>query len=390
MIEISFPFVLIRWQGFHSLIYRLSRPLKWIDEMAPALILGPIIAKRLGFPHKKAIPVLFLAGLFIPVPLAFIVMTLFGLSGTIIYLAAWNVILNVFSILGGKKPLPGVAPVIPGLKIGPYYIPFVEGWLSLLIIVLVHEGAHGLSAVLRGVRIDDAALVLLGPFPIGGYVNPDEKEFSSLPPREKIAIASAGPASNLLLFVIISFFILLVSYLLSPIVKYYVIGLKILEVPKTLEINGVERNSLVYGVVKPGDVLIQVDNMSIKSIGDLRKALAADKNVITLTFLREDKVLTVTIPNEGYIGVKGFEYVWKKETPIFLFPILFLSGFLYVLAGLNLAIALANALPFWILDGSIVFNELKKLGMEIEIIKKVVLVLVVLNLLPWLFYLPIR
>src|SRR3989338_345511 len=100
-----------------------------------------------------------------------------GLAGFTLF----SLVLQAFEItsnyLLGLKSCPGVAPLIPGVQIpGVPITPPLHAWLSLLIILLSHEGMHGIVGRRFGFKIKSTGVLLFGPVPIGAFVEPDEKE----------------------------------------------------------------------------------------------------------------------------------------------------------------------------------------------------------------------
>ncbi len=134
---------------------------------------------------------------------------LFGFAGFGILLLGYQAFLIIKGYFLGRTSCPGVAPVIPGMTIPgtDFKIPFFEGWLALLIIMVVHELAHGILARKIKVKVKSFGIMLLGFFPIGAFTEPDEEELKNAKPKDSLLVFSAGPTINL-------FFALLVFILM--------------------------------------------------------------------------------------------------------------------------------------------------------------------------------
>lgn len=88
-------------------------------------------------------------------------------------------------------------------------VPTLSWIISLMLIVLVHEGGHALIASSKGLKPKSTGIGIAGlivPFLPIAFVEPDEKAFKNLNLKDKAIIASAGPAMNL--FLSIGIFIL--------------------------------------------------------------------------------------------------------------------------------------------------------------------------------------
>ncbi|NTV24485.1 MAG: metalloprotease, partial [Nanoarchaeota archaeon] len=70
---------------------------------------------------------------------------------------------------------PGASLVLPGLEIaGLGTFPLIIGWISLLIIMVVHEFSHGVVARAYKIKIKSSGIAFIGPIP-GAFVEPDEE-----------------------------------------------------------------------------------------------------------------------------------------------------------------------------------------------------------------------
>ncbi|HLF55126.1 MAG TPA: hypothetical protein VI612_05405, partial [Candidatus Nanoarchaeia archaeon] len=62
---------------------------------------------------------------------------------------------------------------------GVFYVPFLHWFLSIFIILIVHEGMHGVMARVYGLPVKNSGLVVLGalvPLIPGAFVEPDEEK----------------------------------------------------------------------------------------------------------------------------------------------------------------------------------------------------------------------
>ena len=98
--------------------------------------------------------------------------------------------------------LPGINP----------YIPWVDGWIALLVAMVVHEGAHGVVARSLGFPVKASGLLFFLIIPIGAFVEVDEEAVKVARARDSARIWAAGAGVNfvigiaalLLLFAVVS------------------------------------------------------------------------------------------------------------------------------------------------------------------------------------------
>ena len=83
---------------------------------------------------------------------------------------------------------------IPGLN---PMIPLGWGVLSFVIALVIHEFGHGLQARAHGMRVRSFGLLQLGPLPLGAFAEPQYEELMNAPPKERMRMFAAGPATNL-------------------------------------------------------------------------------------------------------------------------------------------------------------------------------------------------
>lgn len=112
--------------------------------------------------------------------------------------------------------IPPLMPLIPYLPeafsvsfLPPFYFTY---WIiSIAVIALFHEFAHGIIARRYNIRILTTGFGFLGPF-LAAFVEPDEKEMEDKPKYQQLAVLSAGVFTNLILavlfFLLLSFFFL--------------------------------------------------------------------------------------------------------------------------------------------------------------------------------------
>jgi Zn-dependent protease len=102
---------------------------------------------------------------------------------------------------------PGGTLLLPGVN-----LPFFEGILALIAILIVHEVSHAVLARIAKVPIKSSGMVFFGIIPMGAFVEPDEKKLERVDRIRQTRVLVAGPTANFVSSV--AFFILFVVLLL--------------------------------------------------------------------------------------------------------------------------------------------------------------------------------
>ena len=162
--EFQYGIILLRTRRFQSLMDRLgasriSKPVGWF------LLYVMPVAAAIGF-------YLFLSELGI----------LFSPRGAAV--ASYVRTLSPLANLG----IPGINP----------YLPIVDGWIALVIAMIIHEGMHGIVARSLGLPVKAAGLLFFLVVPIGAFVDVDENAIKTAPSSYSGRVLAAGAGINLM------------------------------------------------------------------------------------------------------------------------------------------------------------------------------------------------
>jgi membrane-associated protease RseP (regulator of RpoE activity) len=110
------------------------------------------------------------------------------------------------SVVEPELPSPVNAPnnilLIPGVT---DFVPLtVEVIIAMVLLITVHELAHGILARIHNITIKSAGIIWF-IVPLGGFVEPDEDEVKAAPVMKRLQVYAAGITANLITLVI-SFF----------------------------------------------------------------------------------------------------------------------------------------------------------------------------------------
>jgi len=385
-------------------------------DVAITFLAGPLIANKLIQPENRraafgwfaAYILFYLLGLplirggiafggFDPISAAIQLVALItlGFAGYGIVLLGGSAYVILKEYVMGIPPEPGVGLAIPGTSFGPVHIPLVEGIIALIIALIFHEGAHGVTAIGERVPVDEGGILLFGLLPIGAYVEPKESVMKRKNTAAVARILAAGPMANMVVFAI--FAILLVA--VTPLGNYAAQvecsasnGVKILHVPESLHVGDRIIPSGAYGEINAGAIIVEINGQPVRCAKDFFQALAPLKEeeyngpiVLTAIENNVEKNVTITM-HDGFIGIEGVENNHVKTLPWWYPLVTFLVSLIYWTALLNFMIGLVNMLPVPPLDGGQLFKmlgEREGISTLYKALLWTTLAIFAINALPW-------
>jgi len=267
----------------------------------------------------------------------------------------YTLIVNLINLIMVPGTPSAIALVIPGVKIpgASIFVPFWYGIISIFIVVLVHEFAHGVVARAHGLKIKNTGVGMFAIFPIA-FVEPDEKILRKQKRGTQLSVFAAGPFSNILLGFIV---ILIIMFVVAP----WAMSL--------VDFDGVEVKSLKSGFpaeqsgLEPGDLIVAVNGIATPEVSNFTAVLdqvGVGEEIVISTTEGDYHLVTVTSPEDAsksHIGIFVSQHnvlkdevasKWGDKIPWGAF---YLLQFLQWLFILNLGIGLANLLPLGPVDG---------------------------------------
>jgi membrane-associated protease RseP (regulator of RpoE activity) len=326
------------------------------------------------------------------------------------YLMPLITIMALFLIIGSVAALfssetiregaRGVGPqanlLIPGLN---PYLPIWEGWVALVVTIIVHEAGHGIIARVYGVKVESTGLVLFLGIPIGAFVNIERDELNRISTKQKSSILTAGPMTNIVLAAISLFVILLITSTL-------VITKPIDPASYGVVVTNVNQGSLAESIgLAKGTIIQQIQNNQIRNPVELNDNLNANLGKLVTIGITDENGEKLTKqatlppqrdPGKGILGVSITPVADPKEvldrynSMIFTSPLALLApptfvqgmvpysdfmadkytsplfGSYYTIPAslffwlwfINFNVAIFNALPIGPLDGGQLYNSL--------------------------------
>lgn len=210
-------------------------------------------------------------------------------------------------------------------------ITFVTFVIVLGIMILVHEFGHFAAAKLFGVKVEVFSIGFgkrlvgfrrgetdyrIAALPLGGYVkmageNPMDArsgapgEFTSHPRWQRLIIAAAGPAMNIILAIVLLTGVYMVHYDRPAFLD------------KKPRVSYVEANSpaAAAGVVK-GDVITQIDDIDNPTWEDVYfKSILSPGRQLKVTVQRDGKLIPLSVTPEKNSEGQGRPPGWIPEQP---------------------------------------------------------------------------
>ena len=332
------------------------------------LIIGAI---SLGLIFNYTLSILFsvpaLESLWLFGLISFVLLGFGGLS--LAFMLGYGVIaINAFFI--GEQICPSVAPVIPGVPIPGMgvVIPLIA-WISLGLILIIHEFSHGIMLSYYKEKIKSVGLILFGIIPMGAFVEQDDKTFNKKDDKKQLLVLSAGPTSNLFTMIIGIIILLVFMQLITPLTP--MINSEFEKTYHGIQIAGVEDEVSLCGIIEVapakdklmvGDEVVALNGVDINSIYSLNTVFRDVNDLMVFGVLRNGTDVNVEIMPvlfEG-LGVKRIGVIFepiktgyepKMEIQILSFLINSFNSIVIFFIILSFAVGMFNFLPSNPLDG---------------------------------------
>lgn len=301
-------------------------------------------------------------------PLLVVSFGIMGLSGFTLFSLLLQATDIVSKYLIGTRSCPGVAPLIPGLKIpGVPITPPLHAWISLIIILIVHESMHGVLGRRHGFTIKNAGVILFGFLPIGAFVEPDEKEIEKAPDEKVLPFLAAGPMANIVVMVLSGIVLFSALAVVDPLTENfypglqdnYFSGVRIDGVSESIEFCGTVYPASAFGNLEEGDIIEGINGTEINSPQQLFTSLQEDRfESKTFSINREGELFSLELtPNAlgqfGFAptGIVNEDFPVPESYTTYALTLNLFIEFIFWLFLLNFLVAAINFLPMHPFDG---------------------------------------
>ena len=283
--------------------------------------------------------------------------------------AFWFLLANIANFFVEPTEFAELTVLIPGVTLTSasailYFL------LSIPIVLVIHEGAHGIVATLEKIKIKTGGFAIFIAL-FAGFVEPDEKEFDDARKISKLRVIGAGATSNVI-FAFALGAILLTNPLFAlilpePFLEWFYDAPDGVGIISIIEGSGAEKAGL-----QKNDVITGIDGIPIITPVDFQKADLKPGDIVTVTVQRDGQLLQLPVeimpspddPDKGLVGIMRDSAFYK---PVYNFiewdPQV--SMFLLWLWMISFFIGIINMLPLPILDGGkFIYSIIEKKASE--------------------------
>lgn len=277
----------------------------------------------------------------------------FGMMG----FAFWFLMSNVANYFVAPSGFAEVTVLIPGVTVTSHSA-IVNFLLCIPIVLIMHEGAHGIVAALERIRIKTGGFAIFIAL-FAGFVEPDEDEFNKAKKVSKLRVIGAGATSNVAFSLALGA-VLLTNPVFAIIVPEPIKG-AFYEAPDGVFVlsviggSGAERAG-----IQPGDVINGINGMPVYTAFDMERAGLEPGQTAVVSVSRDGQALEMPVeitaaeddPERGLVGImRDNSAAYKPVYGFIEWTSHELSLFLLWLWMISFFIGIINMLPLPILDG---------------------------------------
>ena len=271
--------------------------------------------------------------------------------------AFWFLLNNISKFFVQPTEFSELTVLIPGVTLTSsasitYFL------LSIPIVLVIHEGAHGIVATLEKIKIKTGGFAIFIAL-FAGFVEPDEEEFNKAKKISKLRVIGAGATSN----VIFSFALgalLLTNPIFAIVVPEPILGWMYEEPDGVLVLSIIEGSGAEKAGLKPNDIIFAINGIDVRTPLDFQKAEVKPGQIVNVSVLRNGQELEFPVlvmpsedePERGLIGImRDNSFAYKPIYNFIEWNNPSVSMFLLWLWMISFFIGIINMLPLPILDG---------------------------------------
>ena len=269
--------------------------------------------------------------------------------------AFWFLLNNVSNFFVAQDDFSELTVLIPGITLtSASSITFFL--LSIPIVLVVHEGAHGIVAALEKIKIKTGGFAIFIAM-FAGFVEPDEEEFEKAKKISKLRVIGAGATANVifafglgLILLTNPFFAMVLPEPLLTMFYELPSGVLILSI---IENSGAEQAGLLAN-----DIITSINGIQIYSPADFPSLSPGE--TASVSVIRDGQELDFGVeiipspedPERGLIGImRDNTFAYKPLMNFIEWNDPNVSMFLLWLWMISFFIGIINMLPLPILDG---------------------------------------
>ncbi len=271
--------------------------------------------------------------------------------------AFWFLLNNISNFFVEPTEFAELTLLIPGVTLTSsasltYFL------LSIPIVLVIHEGAHGIVATLEKIKIKTGGFAIFIAL-FAGFVEPDEEEFNNAKKISKLRVIGAGATANVI-FAFALGAILLTNPLFAIVLPEPLVSWFYEEPEGVLVISLIEGSGAEKAGMQPNDIITKINGIDITTPIDFQKADLIPGETVTVTVLRDEQEIDFPVvitpspddPERGLIGImRDNSFAYKPVYNIIEWNNIQVSMFLLWLWMISFFIGVINMLPLPILDG---------------------------------------
>jgi len=287
--------------------------------------------------------------------------------------AFWFLLNNLSNFFVEPTEFAELTVLIPGVTLTS--APAIAFFLLCIPIVLViHEGAHGIVASLEKIKIKTGGFVVFIAL-FAGFVEPDEEEFDKAKKISKLRVIGAGATANVIFAFALGALLLtnpiFALVLPEPLVEWFYDAPDGVLVISIIPDSGAEKAGL-----QSGDLITAINGVIIITPLDFQKIDLKPGETVTVTVQRNGQQLQLPVeimpspddPNRGLVGIMRDNALSYKPVYNFIEWDPQVSMFLLWLWMISFFIGIINMLPLPILDGGkFIYTIIEKKASEKKI-----------------------
>ena len=269
--------------------------------------------------------------------------------------AFWFLLNNIANFFVAESEFSELTVLIPGVTLTSsasitYFL------LSIPVVLVIHEGAHGIVAALEKIKIKTGGFAIFIAM-FAGFVEPDEEEFGKAKKISKLRVIGAGATSN----VIFAFglgLILLTNPLFAMVVPEPLLS-TFYELPEgVLVLSIIENSGAERAGMLANDIITSINGIPILSPVDFPSLSPGE--TATVSVIRDGQPMDFGVeimpspddPERGLIGImRDNSFAYKPVMNFIEWNDPNVSMFLLWLWMISFFIGIINMLPLPILDG---------------------------------------
>ena len=271
--------------------------------------------------------------------------------------AFWFLLNNISNFFVEPTEFAELTLLIPGVTLTSsasltYFL------LSIPIVLVIHEGAHGIVATLEKIKIKTGGFAIFIAL-FAGFVEPDEEEFNNAKKISKLRVIGAGATANVI-FAFALGAILLTNPLFAIVLPEPLVSWFYEEPEGVLVISLIEGSGAEKAGMQPNDIITEINGIDITTPIDFQKADLVPGETVIVTVLRDEQEIDFPVvitpspddPERGLIGImRDNSFAYKPVYNIIEWNNIQVSMFLLWLWMISFFIGVINMLPLPILDG---------------------------------------